>query len=176
MLQSVHLMNQSVTSFLPCNFISSILLPSAKNPPAMVVNGTESSTMLMKHKKTFRAGLPLCRVSECILLTLLSYSIILSGSRLSPHLNPFCGIQVGRMPLNARSLANHVILSKLNVPQSNLEVQIWKVGSISILAFLVRFKRWHLDCQAHSTHVMAIDYSSSAFQHLSQSYTFKTLS
>lgn len=84
LFQSVHLMSQSVTSFPLCNFILSIAHPSAKNSTAMVVNRTASSTMLMKSIKRLLELASLCAVSECILFTLLSYFIILRGSRLSP--------------------------------------------------------------------------------------------
>lgn len=68
MFQSVHLMNQSVTSFLnqsvtsflPLSVISSLPLPSGKNSTAMVVNGTESSIMLMKSIKRLLELASLC--------------------------------------------------------------------------------------------------------------------
>lgn len=94
-----------------------------------------------EYKKTFRAGLPLHRVSECILFTLLSSFTILRGSRLSPDHTytssvafrwSTCHLTPG-LSLTTSSLANQTLLS---------HVQIWKVGSTSTLAFLVRFKRW----------------------------------
>lgn len=135
--------------------------------------------MLMKRiKKPFIIGLPLHRV-QSILYTVLSDSIILSGSRLSLDRNKTKTTSVALEYSICLSMVGLSLCYLWQIKCSSIRFTFgkWDLRA-SFLAFLRRKRvcEGHLDFQARSTHAVTVGYCSTAFLCLPQRHAFKMLS
>lgn len=137
--------------------------------------------MLMKSiKKTFYNRPPSAQSAKSILYTVLSDSIILSGSRLSLDRNKTKTTSVALEYSICLSMVGLSLCYLWQIKCSSIRFTFGKWDlCASFLAFLLRRKRvceGHLDFQARSTHAVTVGYCSTAFLCLPQRHAFKMLS